>query len=303
MEAQYAEGMADLSSQLIDNLSSLQDIATEISETYTNALELARDEIDKTMSTLDSFNSAMESYIEIAGLQGRDFFVIDGQKITNSFKGLESLYEAQYDNNLKRVLVQKEYLDVLVEEEAYFKAKINSGEELTDLEKKQYASLREQIQDTQDGLLSATQETLDGLKTAYENTINGIAQDLDSFMSGSATSLEHLADQYAYFQEEQGRYVSTAKELFEVSKLTRDIENSIAEASTNASKEALKALQEKINKQSELNELTEYDIQMNQLQYQLLLARIQLEEAQNAKDTVRLTRDDNGNYAYQYTAD
>jgi hypothetical protein len=156
MEAQYAEGMADLSSQLIDNLSSLQDIATEISETYTNALELARDEIDKTMGTLDSFNSAMESYIEIAGLQGRDFFVIDGQKITNSFKGLESLYEAQYDNNLKRVLVQKEYLDVLVEEEAYFKARINSGEELTDLEKKQYASLREQIQDTQDGLLSAT---------------------------------------------------------------------------------------------------------------------------------------------------
>jgi hypothetical protein len=40
------------------------------------------------------------------------------------------------------------------------------------------------------------------LKAAYENTINGIAQDLDSFMSGSATSLEHLADQYAYFQEE-----------------------------------------------------------------------------------------------------
>jgi hypothetical protein len=39
------------------------------------------------------------------------------------------------------------------------------------------------------------------------------------------------------------------------------------------------------------------------LQYQLLLARIKLEEAQNSKDIVRLTRDDNGNYAYQYTAD
>ena len=39
-----------------------------------------------------------------------------------------------------------------------------------------------------------------------------------------------------------------------------------------------------------------------QLQYQLLLARIKLEESQNAKDTVRLTRDENGNYAYRYTA-
>ena len=41
---------------------------------------------------------------------------------------------------------------------------------------------------------------------------------------------------------------------------------------------------------------------MNQLQYQLLLARIKLEESQNAKDTVRLTRDEDGNYAYRYTA-
>ena len=32
------------------------------------------------------------------------------------------------------------------------------------------------------------------------------------------------------------------------------------------------------------------------------MARIQLEEAQNAKDVVRLTRDENGNYAYRYTA-
>ena len=84
--------------------------------------------------------------------------------------------------------------------------------------------------------------------------------------------------------------------------MNRDIEGSIADATSKASKEALKALQEKINKQSELNQLTEYDLQMNQLEYQLLLARINLEETKNAKDVVRLTRDDNGNYAYRYTA-
>ena len=42
---------------------------------------------------------------------------------------------------------------------------------------------------------------------------------------------------------------------------------------------------------------------MNQLQYELLLKKIALEEAQNAKSTVRLTRDSGGNYVYQYTAD
>jgi len=152
-------------------------------------------------------------------------------------------------------------------------------------------------------MLGATEATLEALKAGYENTVNAMSKDLEEFMVGSGNSIAGLADQYAYFQEKQDRYVSTAKELFEVSKLNRDIENSLADATTDASKEALKALQEKINKQSELNELTEYDIQMNQLEYQLLLARIQLEEASSSKDTVRLTRDENGNYAYQYTAD
>jgi hypothetical protein len=35
----------------------------------------------------------------------------------------------------------------------------------------------------------------------------------------------------------------------------------------------------------------------------LLLAEIALEEAQNAKSTVRLQRDSEGNFGYVYTAD
>ena len=302
-EADYAEGLKELSDQMIENLNSLQDVADEIAETYTNTLELAREEVDKTAATLEHFNSVMESYINIAGLSGKTFFGSDGEEVINSYKGLDAFYDAQYKNNLNRILIHREHLNVLTEEEDRFRNKIEAGQQLTELEKQQYAALQEQIQETREQVLSATEETLETLQAGYENTINGIAQDLDEFMAGAAGSIAHLADQYAYFQEEQGRYVSTARELYEVSQLTRDIENSIADASTAASKEALKALQEKINKQSELNELTEYDIEMNQLQYQLLLARIQLEEAQNAKDTVRLTRDDNGNYAYQYTAD
>ena len=300
---EFAEGLADLSDQIISNLSELKNLEQEIAETYSHTLELAREEIDKTLGALDHFNSAMQSYISIAQLSGVEFFQMDGKTFSNTFKGLDAFYDAQYKNNLNRILIQKEHLDTLLEEEERFRDKIASGQQLTDLEKEQYAALQEEIQETREGVLSATEETLQTLQEGYENTINGIAADLDAFMAGAAGSLAHLAEQYSYFQEEQSRYVSTARELYEVSSLTRDIENTIADASSAASKEALKALQEKIEKQSELNELTEYDIQMNQLQYQLLLARIQLEEAQNAKDTVRLTRDDNGNYAYQYTAD
>ena len=288
-EADYAEAVADLQSQIVDNLSSLNEIQTELVDTYANTLSLAREEVEKTTDAIDHSNEAMQSFMDIMALSG----------LETDYKRIGEFYKIMNNNNLTKLEVQRAHLDALLAEEQRFKDKVG---EMTDLEKQQYAALQEEIQDTRDTLLSSTQEALETIRSTYENTINDIAKNLDNFMAGAAGSMSYLQEQYGYFQEQQDRYVSTAKELYEVSKLSRDIEGTLATATTDASKEALKALQEKINKQSELNELTEYDIEMNQLQYQLLLARIQLEEAQNAKDVVRLTRDENGNYAYRYTA-
>ena len=291
-DADYAETMQDLQDQIIENLSELNEIQEQLVETYTNTLELAREEVEKTTDTIDSANSALQSYLDIIALSGGE----------TDYKKMATFYDMMNQNNLTKIEIQRNHLNALLEEEDKFQDKIRSGQQLTDLEKEQYQALQEEIQNTRDTLLSSTQEALETIRATYENTIDDIAQDLDDFMAGAAGSLSYLQEQYEYFQEEQERYVSTAKELYEVSKLNRDIENTLGETTSKAAKEALKALQEKINKQSELNELTEYDIEMNQLQYQLLLARIKLEEAQNAKDVVRLTRDENGNYAYRYTA-
>ena len=291
-EKDYAEQLEELHDKALDNLKSLNEVEENLIDSYTQALELAQEQVEKTTSSIESANETLQSYMDILNLY-------EG---ATDYKKMANFYDMMNKNNITNIEVQKRHLDVLLAEEDKFQEKIRNGQELTELEKKEYEALEEQIQDTRETLLSTTQEALETIRSTYENTINGIADDLDNFMAGSAGSLSYLQEQYEQFQEEQEQYVSTTKELYEVSKLNRDIEGSIADATSKASKEALKALQEKINKQSELNQLTEYDLQMNQLEYQLLLARINLEETKNAKDVVRLTRDDNGNYAYRYTA-
>ena len=288
----YAEAMQEFYDQIYDNLSNLNEIQEQLVDTYANTLSLAREEIEKTTNAIDSANSTLQSYIDIIALAGGE----------TDYEKMGFFYDQMNENNLTKINVQKAHLDALLEEEDKYQEKIRSGQQLTDLEKQQYQALQEEIQDARDTLMSSTTEALEMVRTTYENTINKISKDFEEFMVGAGDSIAHLQEQYGYFQEEQERYVSTAKELYEVSKLNRDIEGTLATTTSSAAKEALKALQEKINKQSELNQLTEYDIEMNQLQYQLLLARIKLEESQNAKDTVRLTRDEDGNYAYRYTA-
>ena len=128
--------------------------------------------------------------------------------------------------------------------------------------------------------------------------MNAILQDFNETLFGMKNGLTNMEDDYSYYQEQQSRYLSTSKELYEVAKLNREINDSIADVTTKTSKERLKALQEQINAQAESTRLTEYDVQMMELQYKYALALDELENAKNAKSTVRLTRDENGNFGY-----
>ena len=49
--------------------------------------------------------------------------------------------------------------------------------------------------------------------------------------------------------------------------------------------------------------LSNFELEVQEAKYNLLLAEIALEEAQNAKSVVRMQRDSEGNYGYVYTAD
>jgi hypothetical protein len=77
----------------------------------------------------------------------------------------------------------------------------------------------------------------------------------------------------------------------------------MADTNSKALRDQYEALQNVINEKSKSGKLTQYDVDMMQKQYELLEKQAALKDAQNAKDTVRLTRDENGNYMYQYTAD
>lgn len=292
-QADYVEGLQDLNDEIIDNLGNIQDLSKQIQELYGNALDKASDAFDKQTDKVKNASDAMTSYISILGLLGRG----------PDFKELTKFYEAQYEYNVQSLEMQKQYLDILRNEEQYYLDRLNSAQGLTETERQQYEALEQTIADVNASILSNTEAALQQIADAFNNEIEIIFKDLEERIAGVGNSMQDLADAYSYYQEQQERYVTSARELYEVNKLNRQIEKTMSETSSKVYKNLLAALQERINKQSELNELTEYDIEMNQLQYELLLRKIALEEAQNAKSTVRLTRDSNGNYVYQYTAD
>lgn len=288
-EADFVEGMEELRDQALDYASALQELKTEIVEVYADALDLANEEVENHIDKISHASEVMSNYIEIMGLLGQG----------TNYNDLAKFYNAQYNMNLQMIASQKDWLDQLLAEEEYYKNQIT----LTELEQEQYEALQDSIIEAREALLSSTQNALQGVEEAFTNTIQGIFKELDNALAGAAGSLSNLADYYSYYQEADSRYITTAKELYEVSKLNRNIEDSIQDVSSEAAKQRLKTLQEEIKLLSEKNDLTEYDIELLNLQYELAKAQNALEEAQDAKAMVRLTRDSDGNMAYQYTAD
>ena len=291
-QADYVAGLQDINDQILENLSTLEELRKEIQEAYGNALEMATEAISNHTEKMEHASQVMQSYISIMGLIGKG---VDYDKLSD-------YYDKQYTYNLKSLETQQQYLEVLKEEESYYLAKMAAGD-LTETERIQFEALQDTIAEVEDGILSKTEETLSALREAFAIAIEGILRDFEESVAGSGNTLEDLAADYEYYLEVQERHVSTSKELYEISKLNRQIEQDIAESSSSLYKQRLAALQEEIKAKSADRALTEYDIQMMNLEYELLQRQMALEEAKNAKDTVRLTRDSSGNMVYQYTAD
>jgi len=70
----------------------------------------------------------------------------------------------------------------------------------------------------------------------YDESINEIWDNLSKVNAAGHNNINDMVEAYGYWQEQQKQYLATGQQLYEVSKLNRDIEGSIADATTKASK-------------------------------------------------------------------
>lgn len=99
-------------------------------------------------------------------------------------------------------------------------------------------------------------------------------------------------------------YLDDYEKAYQLTKLANDINAAIDDSTQISNKQELASLLDEINeKQLTGAQISEYEYEAYRKQYELLLAKAALEDAQNAKSAVRMSRDSEGNMSYVYTAD
>lgn len=294
-DADYVEGLQEVTAAIMEHLEKLEEYRKQMLKVYGNTIELAADKLENFTNTLEHHINMYDSYLEVLELvsNGNNHYLEDIQ-----------LLEGAYNSSLTNIAIIREHLNVLLDQREKLLTQMEdpvyaSNEKI----QKDFEALEKRIEELEEQLLDATQTTLDKAKAMFDKALEYAIDKMSRLGDVPGTNIDWLTTQYDFWQKEQDQYVDRITQVYEVDKLVRDIEKSIADTRNKNNQAQLKALEDEIQLRSKNNALNEYSIEMMRLSYELLLAQQNLENANESKDTVRLTRDDNGNYIYQYTAD
>lgn len=214
-------------------------------------------------------------------------------------------------------MIQRRKLEkqALEDELSLIKKEISQYKEADKLDQqyiqKEIEKIQKNIDDMQDYSEQSQQEMLEAFlnvlqlaRQAAENNFEYVAKDFEKRISGGYASIEDMQTAMDRNKKISERYLADYEKVYELTKLNRDLEKKMDETTNLKAKQKLAEYQEKIlNYAKEGVKMSKYDLEYMQKEYDLEVARIALEEAQNAKSQVRLTRDAEGNYSYTYTAD
>lgn len=299
-EAEY-QYLLELKDNLLEINNSLIENMNAVVETIRNSFSKIAEDLDKAIRPIERAASALENYVAIIDIIGRDALgVTDAIATELDNAAIAVAHSATIAAKAKVDTLQNERDEV---QRLYDEAMAQGLTEMAYKWKIVLEEMDEEIAAATDDFNSKWQEELTKAREAFENTVERIKQSMLDAFAGFIGSWSVLKDSLEYAKTAADRFVPQYKEIYELSKLNRDIMKSIDNTSNIKNKQALRDLQKEINElEQHSGEISQYDLDNARRRYELELARLQLEEARDAKSTVRLSKDSEGNWSYVYTA-
>ena len=269
-------------STLIDNLTEVHELSEEIHDSYMEMM-------DETQS---KFDEQIDAYSAINDLIEHDKNVITMIYGEESYSALSQFYNRQEENNNKQLDFQKQQVEFWANQMTL----TEEGSEEWDKAKENWMSAVSEWN-------SAVEAAIQNLQDKYLNAINEIFQKLNNEVT-NGLGLDYVETQWDLVNRNAEEYLDSVNAIYNVQQLQSKYLDAIEQNDSSIQQKKLNDLMEQeIGYLREQDKLSQYDIDRANLKYEIALKQIALEEAQQNKTQLRLRRDSQGNYSYQYTAD
>ena len=295
----YVEGLKEVREGYYANLEALIELDKQMMYYYGDTLDAAQAEIDSFTDHMEHLTDVFDHYMSLMEILGKQ----------KDYNAMGNFLEGKADTIRDRLDVAKEYYEMLKENSkadeywANYQAALSSGDEdMAQWWKEQWDAEVDALDAAQEEMLSLTEEWAEAMKAVIENNMTKIAETLEKTLTGG-TTFDTLMDEFDKLNTRQEEYLTKTNQIYETNKLMRTASKALDETDNKVAKQKLKNFIDETKSLQENTQLSKYELEIQQAKYDLLLAEIALEEAQNAKSTVRLSRDSEGNFGYVYSAD
>lgn len=290
---EYKQNILDISGELLE-------IRDAINESVIKAFDGWIEKIDRTNSAFEHLTNITNSYKNIVGILGRARTGI-GDEVIRSLNNTVTKNEiARLEASRQAFLaVQNSYAEAKnALDEAYARGiqdDINKWEETVN-------HIEDQMNDMEESFLSNWESTLNQITEAFQESMEMAAQAFKNAAVDSY-SFESVQDQYNKTKDSREQYLDDLEKQIELSSLLRKVNQDLTKSNNLKNQEALRDLYDEIAGYQEQGiQMTQKDLEYLQKRYDLRVAELALEAAQNDMTTMRLRRNSEGGWSYVYTA-
>lgn len=282
--AQAMEDLASSNEELMQMLMDIRDLEEEVNSEFL-------DSIDAVQESYDVRNEAFEFLTE---------------QIEHDITLMELLYGDRAYNKMskyheKQVQADRQQIANLQSQAQYWQNLMDAARKAGESEA--YEMYRENWMESISSLNETIEAWAEHLANQYANTIKEIIEKLNQEIS-DFRGLDYINEELTLMGKNAENYLDTINAAYALQNLQNKWQDAINNNDSITTQQKLNDLMEhQMAMLERKGQLTQYDIDRAEKEYEIALKQIALQEAQQNKSKMRLRRDANGNYSYQFVSD
>ena len=285
--AKLAEDLKAAEEEWMNQEEAVKDLADVIKNRLVTALDQAGEKLEEQRQAFSQISDILEHNITLLQLRFGDTAF---DKINNLLIEHRKLVQNQLSVALQERQFFKEQMDRLIEQDP------NMVEDATKKAVEKYKESMVKVGELTNSVAQAMQKE-------FENSIQAIFQKLNEELT-NGVGLDAIKSSWDRLTEGADEYYDIINSAYEVSKLRNQIEKAINESDNPTTQKALSQfLDEQITALEKKEKLSKYDIDRANALFEIEVKRAAFQEAQQNKSKMRLRRDAQGNYTYQFVSD
>ena len=276
-------------------LDGLEEYQNKILQMFQNFMKEAIDNYEDLIAQTEDLDKGLEHYENMLGLLGiSDIYGISNDFLATNSKNLVSIINAD-KKAAKELTDYKISLQKKLDEE--------TDEALKETYREEIELTDEALETINDRVYSNTEKLFENLQTILNNNLDIAKKEIEETFSGADYfSLDNVIENLEKINDLEEMHLTKTNQLYNIEKITREATLKMSETDSAYAKEKYTNFISYMKTLRESSKISQFDLDIAQKHFELIQAQIALEEAQNAKNVVRLTRGAEGSWGYVYSA-